>query len=189
MCLCVCVCVALSVWLPRLDIKPKAEIVYTYTCRPTHTCGGGKAATIKAELTVGRLNDCRETGDRDASKVCHKYKAHIHAPTHTPTRKTVCKLLCVTLTYRVARWPVLLTIQIVFSLWFFFFFFFQTYMPSGWGLCCVLNARLNAGNACFLRLLYAYLMSAVRWVYHNNNDVHSHTHIHQETSSRIHTHT
>lgn len=71
--------------MPRLDIKPKAEIVYTYTCRPTHTRGGGKAATIKAELTVGRLNDCRETGDRDASKVCHKYKAHIHAPTHTYT--------------------------------------------------------------------------------------------------------
>lgn len=123
-CVCVRVCVALSVWLPRLDIKPKAEIVYTYTCRPTHTRGGGKAATIKSELTVGRLNDCRETRDRDASKVCHKYKAHIHAPTHTPTRKTVCKLLCVTLTYRVARWPVLLTIQIVFSLWFFLFLFF-----------------------------------------------------------------
>lgn len=189
-CVCVCVCVALSVWLPRLDIKPKAEIVYTYTCPHTYTYGGGKAATIKAELTVGRLNDCRATGDRDASKVCHKYEAHKHAPphTHTPTRKTVCKLLCVTLTYRVARWPVLLTIQIVFSLW-FLFFFLLTYMPSGWGPCCVLSARLNAGNACFLRLLYAYLMSAVRWVYHNNNDVHSHTHIHKETSSRIHTHT
>lgn len=77
----------------------------------------------------------------------------------------------------------------ILSLIFFISFFLQTYMPSGWGPCCVLNARLNAGNACFLRLLYAYLMSAVRWVYHNNNDVHSHTHIHQETSSRIHTHT
>lgn len=66
-----------------------------------------------------------------------------------------------------------------------FFVFLLTYMPSGWGPCCVLSARLNAGNACFLRLLYAYLMSAVRWVYHNNNDVHSHT----QRDKLTHTHT
>lgn len=129
--MCVRVCVALSVWLPRLDIKPKAEIVYTYTCSPTHThthlhTGVAKAATIKAELTVGRLNDCRDRRQRQRrlESMPQIWSAHTRTPKHTPTRKTVCKLLCVTLTYRVARWPALLTIQIVFSLWFLFFSFF-----------------------------------------------------------------
>lgn len=157
----------------------------SHTHSPTHW--GGKSCHNKSRIDswqAKRLQRQETETETPRKYATNMKRTHTHLHTHTHTRKTVCKLLCVTLTYRVARWPVLLTIQIVFSLW-FLLFFLLTYMPSGCAPCYVLNARLKAGNACFLRLLYAYLMSAVRWVYHNNNDVHTHTKRQAHTHVRL----
>lgn len=149
---------------------------HTHTYSPTH--GGGKSCHNKSRIDswqAKRLQRQETETETPRKYATNMKRTHTHPQTHTYTQDRMQTTVCNTDLQSCQVTSFAYNSNCFLSLISFFFRFLLTYMPSGWGPCCVLNARLKAGNACFLRLLYAYLMSAVRWVYHNNNDVHTHT--------------